>query len=315
MRKTFTKQFGFDNAGDLLEKASVAFAYLTKVIFKELGPYAKAASDIYAGLRSLVTDQWTRSNLALQQAELVTSDGAFAMIRNGIDTGIRNRQAVAAWTIATGVTRTVMAATATEVAAKIANLLLSGCQLIFKVLYNMFEIKRINSFVAEARTMWANVQNAAQLPEQHVDVVANDAAPEVEQTFLVPKVTTGFMPAFKAAHYTATDFLDDRKAAYLNFLHSLINASPVMAAIVMNSNEFKSVDDVLHAATPRSTEDVKLAAQHIKSLKIEARRLYQESGFKVTPQNKSELSWADKSLFHDRITAAQLNEVALAIPD
>jgi len=309
--KTFTKQFGLNNAMDVMEKIGKALAYLASYLWQEIGKFAKPANEIQASLRSLINDQWTRSNLSLQQAELVTSEGGFAMIRKGIDTGIRNRQAVAGWTIAKNAVKIGVTATASAAAAKIADLLLNGFQLIFKVAYNKIEISRIKHLIDEARTMWVNVQKAATQPEQPgMGTMAN----AISRTDLVPKMTTGYMPAFKAAHYTAAEFLDDSKAAYLNFLHSLVDASPVMAAIVMNSNEFKSVDDVLHAATPRSTEDVELAAKHIASLKIEAKRLYQESGFKVTPHNRSELGWADQSLFHDRITAAQLNEVVMAAP-
>lgn len=316
-KKTFDKNnFGIKNIVEILDKAGVAFAYLTKKFFTELAPFAKNGSQIYSSLRSLITDQWTVSNLSLQQVQLVTSDGPFAMIRKGIRTGIRNRQAVAGWSIATGALKIGAAITATEAAAKAANLLLSGFQLIFKILYNMLEIKRINGFIMEARTMWNHVQNAPEvLDAPVVGMVGNVLGPGVRQASPKPNFDPGTMPAFKAVNYTAPEFLGDRNAAYLNFLHSLVNTSPVMAAIVMNSNEFTGVDEALHAATPRSTEDVKLAAEHIELLKIEAKRLYQESGFKVTPHNRSELGAADTALFYNRITAAQLNEAVLAVAE
>ncbi|QJE01553.1 hypothetical protein HH212_17220 [Massilia forsythiae] len=294
MIKIFRNHFGLETASDLLEKAAKAFALVAAFALKEVAKFASGGADIYAGLRSLISDAWTRTALSLQQAELVTSEGAFALIRKGIDVGIRNRQVVAAWTIAKGVNTTVMAATASAAAGSIASLVLGAFQMIFKIVYNYIEVKRINSFIDEARMMWAKVSKAAR---------SEPAEPVTVPEDLVPKMTTGYMPAFKATYYTAAEFLDDGKAAYLNFLHSLVESSPVMAAVVMNSDAFKSVHDVMHAATPRSTDDDVRAADHIKSLKIQAKRLYKESGFKILP-NTVQLDDGDQRIFNARLNAA-----------
>lgn len=307
MAETFTRQFGLANAADLLEKAGKAFALVVKVAMESIANFAAGASDIYEGLKSLITDAWTRRTLSLQQAELGTSDGAFALIRNGIDVGIRNRQVVAAWTIAKGVTTTVLAATATAAAGKIADLVLGTFEFIFKLLYNMIEVDCIKSFIAEARTMWNNVAGSPNPLAPPVPVPSSGPPVHtVQQAFLVPKVTTGTMPAFKAAHYTPYEFMTDSKAAYLNFLHSLVKASPVLAAIVMNSGAFVDVADVMHAATPRSTDDVERAAQHIKSLQIEAVRLYNDSGYAVLPNTGTVFNQQDNAVFQNMLRGAQL---------
>ncbi|WP_194726940.1 hypothetical protein [Noviherbaspirillum malthae] len=116
----------------------------------------------------------------------------------------------------------------------------------------------------------------------------------------MPLVSRGTMPEFKAAHYTPEEFLQNRKAAYLNFLYSMTKASPVMAAIVMNSGVIAEPDDVFHSATPRSTDDVRRAADHITSLKLEATRLFKECSFKVTPAPVTVLS-GDSNAIYQRL--------------
>jgi hypothetical protein len=305
MSDTF-RRFGIANAADLLGKAGQAFALVVKVAMESIANFAAGASDIYQGLKGMITDAWTRRTLGLQQAELGTSDGAFALIRNGIDVGIRNRQVVAAWSIAKGVTTTVVAATATPVASKIADLVLGAFEFIFKLIYNLLEIDRINDFIAQARTMWNHVANApSPLTPPTPPVTSGPPVHTVQPAFFVPKATTGFMPAFKAAQYTAYDFLTDSKASYLNFLHSLVAASPVLAAIVMNSGAFATIDDIMHAATPRSTDDAQRAATHIKSLEIEAVRLYTDSGYQVV-SNTTAMSQADNFVFQPLFNGARL---------
>lgn len=306
MSETFTRHFGLANAADLLEKAGQAFALVVKVAMESIADFAGGASDIYQGLKSMISDAWTRRTLGLQQAALGTSDGAFALVRNGIDIGIRNRQVVAAWTIAKGVTTTVVAATATQVASKIAGLVLGAFEFIFKLLYNLIEIDRIKDFIGEARTMWNHVSNSPNpLVPPAPPLTSGPPVHTVQPAFFVPKATTGSMPAFKAVHYTAYDFLTNSKASYLNFLHSLVNASPVLAAIVMNSGAFADIDDIMHAATPRSTDDPERAAQHIKSLEIEAVRLYTDSGFEVTA-NTTAMSAEDNFVFQPLFNGARL---------
>ena len=303
MAETFSRQFGLANAADLLEKAGKAFALVVKVAMKSIADLASGASDIFEGLKSLVTDAWTRRTLTIQQLEIGTSDGAFALIRKGIDVGIRNRQAVASWTIAKGVTTTVLAATASSAAGKIADLVLGAFEFIFKLLYNLIEISCIKSFIAEARTMWTQVKNSPN--PLLAPTVAKNTTPTVQAAFFVPKATTGTMPAFKAAHYTPYDFLTDSKAAYLNFLYSLVKASPVLSAIVLNSGAFQDIGDVMHAATPRSTDDAARAKSHIESLQIEAKRLYLDSGYEVM-SNTTVMTPEENALFQGLFNGARL---------
>lgn len=327
MRSILALQFGIEDVADLIGRAGQAFALVVKVAMESIAKVAAGASDIYDGLKSMISDAWKRHTLTLQQAELVTSEGAFAMIRNGIDTGIRNRQIVAAWTIAKGVTTTVVSATATEVASRIAGLVLTAFEFIFKIIYKIVEKVRIEGFMAEARVMWSKLRATGMPPlpvtRPRSNAVTSFTRPRsnaitsatpapvlpAEPSVVIPKATTGSMPAFKAAHYSASDFINDSKAAYLNFLYSLVDASPVLAAIVMNSGAFKDVSDVLHAATPRSTEDAGRAAQHIKSLQIEAVRLYNESGFEVVSHTTA-MSDEENLVFQPLFNAARLAPAA-----
>jgi len=308
MAGVFKLRFGITTAAaEFLEKAGKAFALVVSQAWKSVAHLASGASDMYEGLKNLVTDAWTRRTLTLQQAQLVTSDGAFALIRNGIDVGIRNRQVVAAWTIAKGVTKTTVAAVASPAASKIADLVLGAFEFIFKLIYNLIEAESIKRFIVEARAMWAKVGNMPEAQASPAAAPASAAAVRAPKAdFLVPKATSGSMPSFNAAHYTAQDFIHDSRAAYLNFLHSLVKTSPVLAAVVMNSGAFQDVSDVLHAATPRSTDDVERAAQHIKSLQIEAVRLYTDSGYSVVPNTGTVFSQQDNAVFQGMLKGAQL---------
>lgn len=298
--------FGMAQAiGDVLEKAGQAFALVVKVALESIANVTSGAVQIFDGVKNLVADAWKRRMLTLEKAELVTSFGEFALIRNGIETGIRNRQIVAAWTIAKGVTKTTMSVTASAAAGKIADLVLGAFEFIFKLVYNLVEVDAIKKFIAEARTMWNHVQN---LPNPLVPpappLQSGPPVHTVQPAFLVPKATTGSMPAFKAANYSTYDFLTDNKAAFLNFMHSLVKASPVLAAVVINTGTYQEIEDIMHAATPRSSADAKRAVKHIESLQIDAVRLYEDSGYKVVP-NTTAMNDADNALFQSLLRGAQ----------
>lgn len=301
LKGVFNRQFGVAAAAELLAKAGRAFVLVTKVALKEIGNLASGVADIYEGLKELITDAWTRHSLTLQQEALVTSEGSFAMIRKGIDIGIRNRQVVSGWKIVKGTITTVLSVTATAAAGKIANLVLGAFEFIFKLLYNLIEANAIKKFTLEAKTMWRNLVNTT----PSVSATTTTPVPSAEQTeLLMPKVSVGTMPEFKAANYTPEQFIGDKNAAYLNFLDSLVNASPLMAAVVMNSGVFQTVDDVLHAATPRSSLDAELAGRHIASLRVESVRLFRESGFTLTGDYASELNAEDKKVFDEMFLCA-----------
>jgi len=269
---------------ELIELVGKALGVVFKFVCKAAGDFVGAGADIVQGLASLIEDAWTRRVISLQQSELVTSDGAFALIRAGIDSGIAQRQVVSAWKIVKGTISVAVTATTAALANKIADLVLAGFEFIFKMLYTLFEEKRIKAFLTEAKTLWRNLSNTSVTPA----VTGPTEGPTF--VFEMPLVSRGTMPEFKAAHYTPEDFLHNKKAAYLNFLYSMTKASPIMAAIVMNSGIIAEPDDVFHSATPRSTDDVGRAAAHIASLKLEATRLFKECSFKVTPAPVTELS-------------------------
>ncbi|NEX64789.1 hypothetical protein [Noviherbaspirillum galbum] len=271
---------------ELADLVGKALGVVFKFVAKEAADFAGGAADIVQGLASLIEDAWTRRSITIQQSELVTSDGAFALIRAGIDSGIAQRQVISSWKIIKGTISVAVAATTAAAAHKIADLVLAGFEFVFKMLYTLFEERRIKAFLLEAKTLWRNMSNAPAAPAASTaSAPASDAAPVV-----VPPASRGTMPEFKAAHYSPDDFLHNRRAAYLNFLYSMTKASPIMAAIVMNSGIFADKDDVFHAATPRSTDDVGRAAEHIATLKAEATRLIKECSFNVKPAPVSVLA-------------------------
>jgi hypothetical protein len=280
---------------ELIELVGKALGVVFKFVCKAAGDFVGAGADIVQGLASLIEDAWTRRVISLQQSELVTSDGAFALIRAGIDSGIAQRQVVSAWKVVKGTISIAVTATTAALANKIADLVLAGFEFIFKMLYTLFEEKRIKAFLTEAKTLWRNLSNTS---ATLVPPTGPVEGPTFE--FEMPLVSRGTMPEFKAAHYTPEEFLQNKKAAYLNFLYSMTKASPVMAAIVMNSGVIAEPDDVFHSATPRSTDDVGRAAAHIASLKIEATRLFKECSFKVTPAPITELS-GDSNTVYQRL--------------
>lgn len=255
---------------EILGLVTAALKIVIKFACKAAEEVVGGASDIAEGVVALVKDAWTRSTISAQALQLVTVDGAFAKLREGIRKGIAARQAVAGWTIIKGVITTTVDVVSAKSAGKIADLVLKGFEFVFKMIYNKLEIDAIKDFLKEAKTMFTYVHGAPTVPFR----------PEVPETSSA--VSTGFMPAFRAAHYTADDFLNDRGAAYLNFLDSLIKSSPVMAAIAMNSGLITK-ESVLHWVTSRSTGDVAVTEQHVKTLKAEAVRLYTDSKFSVTP--------------------------------
>jgi hypothetical protein len=293
------------NPAELVALVGKALGVLFKFVCKAAGDFVGAGTDMLEGLTGLIKDAWTRRTITLQSAELVTSDGAFALIRAGIDSGIAERQAVSAWKISKGVTSVAVTATTAGAAGKIADLVLAGFEFIFKMLYNLFEIRRIQAFLGEAKTLWRNLSNTS-TASTAAAASASPTPPTEVPTFEVPLVSRGTMPEFKAAHYTPDDFLHNKKASYLNFLYSMTKASPVMAAIVMNSGVISDADDVFHSATPRSTDDVDRAAAHITTLKIEAVRLYSESGFKVKPAPVSVLSGETNTIYQRLLNNAKL---------
>ncbi|KRB67878.1 hypothetical protein [Noviherbaspirillum sp. Root189] len=297
---------------ELIELVGKALGVVFKFVCKAAGDFVGAGADILQGLASLIEDAWTRRSITLQQSELVTSDGAFALIRAGIDSGIVQRQAVAAWKVVKGTISIAVTATTAALANKVADLVLAGFEFIFKMLYTLFEEKRIKAFLTEAKILWRNLSNTPAVPVASVASVAplvkmkgSKLAADENPTFTVPLVSRGTMPEFKAAHYTPDDFLHNRKAAYLNFLYSMTKASPVMAAIVMNSGVIAEPDDVFHSATPRSTDDVGRAAEHIKTLKIEATRLFKECSFKVTPAPVTVLSGDSNEIYQRLLNNAK----------
>lgn len=294
------------NPAELVALVGKALGVLFKFVCKAAGDFVGGASDMLEGLTGLIKDAWTRRTISLQRAELVTSDGAFALIRAGIDSGIAERQAVSAWKISKGVISTAVTATTVGAAGKIADLVLAGFEFIFKMLYNLFEIRRIQAFIGEAKVVWSNLTSTS-ASSTAAAASGSPATPPTEvPTFEVPLVSRGTMPEFKAAHYTPDDVLNNKKAAYLNFLYSMTKASPVMAAIVINSGVITGADDVFHSATPRSTDDVERATTHITTLKIEAVRLYNESGFKVVPALISKLSGDTNEIYQRLLNNAKL---------
>ncbi|NGZ86017.1 hypothetical protein [Duganella aceris] len=292
--------------GDLRDIVAMAAKALKPVftqVWKAASTFVGGAGDIVSGLTGLAKDAWTRHTITVQQTELVTSDGAFAILRSGIDRGIALRQAVSAWTMAKGAISTTLTVVSAGTVSKIADLLLAGFEFVFKMVYNALEDRRIQAFMLEARTMFQKVRTRGQHKGSAKPKAAAKGAPITEQE--MPMVARGTMPAFAAAHYTGDQFMDDWRGTYLNFLYSMVKASPVMAAIVMNSGLIDE-RDVFHAATPRSDEDVARAAVHVFTLKEEAKRLFGECNFKITPANIADLqSGSTAASYQDLVRRAQ----------
>jgi len=301
--------------GDRETIIMVANAVL-KIVFefacKAAADQLAAGKDIVDGVSGLIKDAWTRSTISAQRTALVTVDGAFAVIRSGIVHGIALRQAVSAWKIAKGTASAAITATTAGAAGKIADLVLAGFEFAFKMLYNFFEDKRIQDFKLEAKKMWQTLGHSRGfLPPPLQRGTQAASAPVALPTKPAP---TGSMVKFTAESYTIEEFLNDRKGAYLHFLDAMVKASPLMAAIVMNSGLIASVEDVLHAATPRSTDDVDRAYNHIVTLQVEASRLFLESGFSVVSPTVDALPSGAKETYERLALNAKTGSVLSAKP-
>jgi hypothetical protein len=282
--------------GDMQEILGLVSMVL-KIIFKFCLDSAKdllgPATDIAKGVVGLCQDAWLRSTISAQKAILVTTDGAFALVRNGIEYGIKCRQAVAGWSLTKGVVSG--AVSLTTGAGKIADLVLGSLELAFKLIYAALENRRIHSVLAEAKALFQRMSPSVDAAVEAAPADAETGAPS----------WTG-MPDFKSASYTPAQFIDNWKGAYLNFLHSAVNASPVMATIIMNSGVIADVRDILHPATPRSTDDEVVALEHLKTLKAEAVALYTKSSFKVLPAKVGDLGAASERQFQRLLNNAKL---------
>jgi hypothetical protein len=283
--------------GEIISTLSAILGVIFDLVAEKATPFLSGATDIVAGLEGLVTDAWIRSTISAQKTALVTAQGAFALIRDSIEYGIKLRQAVAGWTMVKGVVS--VAVTATTGMGEIANMILSGLEFAFKMVFNLLESRRIQSILLEVRNFLSAPNSAA----AQKTITAEEDKVEV----VIPMVSLGYMLPFKSTSYTMEDFLTNSKAAYLNFLYSLFDASPIMAAIVMNSGVVKEVNDVFHPATPRSTINEQEALDHIATLKGEAQKLYNASVFKVVDRVADSLDPQDKILCTEMVTAAKLN--------
>jgi hypothetical protein len=282
---------------EIISTLSAILGVIFDLVAEKATPFLSGATDIVAGLEGLVTDAWIRSTISAQKTALVTAQGAFALIRDSIEYGIKLRQAVAGWTMVKGVVS--VAVTATTGMGEIANMILSGLEFAFKMVFNLLESRRIQSILLEVRNFLSAPNSAA----AQKTITAEEDKVEV----VIPMVSLGYMLPFKSTSYTMEDFLTNSKAAYLNFLYSLFDASPIMAAIVMNSGVVKEVNDVFHPATPRSTINEQEALDHIATLKGEAQKLYNASVFKVVDRVADSLDPQDKILCTEMVTAAKLN--------
>ena len=292
--------------GDIGELLGLVGAILNQVfekVLKKAAPFVGGATDIAKGVQSLVQDAWTRTTISAQKTALVTADGAFAIIRAGIEHGIALRQAVAGWSMAKGVVS--IAVSATTGAGAIADLVLSGLEFGFKLAWNWVEEREVSKVLFEAKLMHSYTVTSVISASTGVAMPISSAlllAPEEPEA--PPDINWTSMPPFKAANYTIDQFLDNKYGAYLNFLDSLVKASPIMAAVAMNAGVVRNSLDVFHSATPRSTDDVLAAKQNIVTLKGEAEKLYSASSFKVKPNLSAVLTAEDDKWYQSMLTKA-----------
>ena len=251
--------------GTLSTILSVIFSYL----LKKAVPFVGAAKDVMTGGVQFFENAWIQTELKAAEEKLVTREGSFALIADGIKSGIARRQAVAAWTMAKGAVNIAAALTG----AALISLVLGALEFGLKIVFNILEHRAIKSFLEQAKTMFKRIING------HNTIRLRDFDP-LEIKGPAP---AGYMPQFRAWAYTPDDFLENKNAAYLNFLHSAAQASPVLSAVMMNSGIVSGSKDVFHVATPHTESDDEVASEYVKALSHEAKRLYEESSFRVIP--------------------------------
>jgi hypothetical protein len=256
-------------------------------VLKEAVPFVSAAKDLAEGVYELCKDAWTRSTLSAAEDKIVTREGSFALIADGIKSGIVRRQAVAAWTMSKGAVKLGLTFIGAD---KIAALVLGALEFGFKLVFNKLEHDRIKDFLSEAKIMFKKVKtNTFKMWEEGIDWAIATA------DITTANFTPGYMPPFKAINYAYDEFLANTAGAYLNFLHSAAQASPVLSAVIMNSGIVKDHTDIFHVATSHSEADDKVAAKYLATLKGEAVRLYQASSFRVQPARVTDFQDSEES--------------------
>lgn len=256
-------------------------------VLKEATPFVSAGKDLAEGVYTLCKDAWTRSTLSAAEDQIVTREGSFALIADGIKSGIVRRQAVAAWTMSKGAVKLGLTFIGAD---KIASLVLGALEFGFKMVFNKLEHDRIKAFLSEASIMFKKVKtNTVKMWEEGIDWAI--ATADITQANFTP----GYMPPFKAINYTYDEFLANTAGAYLNFLHSCAQASPVLSAVIMNSGIVKDHKDIFHVSTSHSEADDKVATKYLATLKTEAIRLYQASSFRVQPARVMDFQDSEES--------------------
>jgi hypothetical protein len=269
--------------GTLSTILNVIFSF----VLKEATPFVSAAKDLAEGVYELCKDAWTRSTLSAAEDKIVTREGSFALIADGIKSGIVRRQAVAAWTMSKGAIQLGLTFVGAD---KIASLVLGALEFGLKMAYSYFEHSKIKAFLGEAKIMFKKVKTSTvKMWEEGIDWAI--ASADISKANFTP----GYMPPFKAINYTYDEFLANTAGAYLNFLHSAAQTSPILAAVIMNSGIVTNHQDIFHVATSHSEADDKVAKDYLTTLKSEALRLYKESTFRVIPARVMDFQDSEES--------------------
>lgn len=180
--------------------------------------------------------------------------------------------------VAVAAQEVIEATTASSAAGKIVDLVLGGFEFAFKMVYNFLESERIKKFQYDAVSMWKRLNGSEAAPPVAfappvLGMSKNTRDLKLKENAVPKPLPRGFMIEFKAAGYTSDQFIGNSHGAFLNFMDSMIKASPILAAVVINSGIVARADEVFHAATPRSTGDEELALKHIKLLQDEAKQI------------------------------------------
>ncbi|MGE4239939.1 hypothetical protein [Ramlibacter sp.] len=281
------------DAGEIIGVLKLAAKAVFHFIMKACKEFVGGVGDALEGTAGLIEDAWLRRTLTLQAETLVTTQGEFALLRSGIRRGIELRQAVAAWTLAKGVTSIVLTAT-TAGASKIVDAILAGLEFLFKIVWTVLESSAIDKVLKEVKIVTTSMLNKAT---------------EIRYVPEVPDASTvsySGMPPFKALNYTWTEVVNNANGAYMNLLDSVVKSSPVMSAILLNSGVVADVRDVMHAATPRSSAHETVANEHLRALKEQAVSIYTKSPFKIKPVPLGTLEAAVNARLTDLRKRAQL---------
>jgi len=282
------RMFGGD-LSDIIDVVGKVLKITFKFVCKSAAPFVGGAVDIAAGLDQAIRTALIQLKLATDRTILVTSEATFAAIRSAIEKGVERRQALANWMVIKGTISVAVAASSAGMGTAIAEMVTGAFDYAMKTIIKVCEHLRMKSVRTEAAMLASYLERnfRTSTMASRVSGSGPSAEPETPESLPAKAFSAGYMPDFRAAsfvHLSGEQFYSNHRGCFSVFLNAACKASPALAAAILNSGIFSDeAASVFHAVTPRTEGDEAVAVANIKRLKIEGKKVYEDSGFSLTP--------------------------------